>query len=607
MKRFFFAMLCLALAPAFSRSAELPALAAADYQDVIFVSAGGPVRLRFHLPQEGKTVTQQWQGFTDQVFDYADRNGDGKLDKGEVQFLSMLMSSNSMSGSYGIADLDVDGLSDVVIASSSGSVGMSVPPNLDFATLDADKNGFVSREEFTKSLARSGSGPIRVVLSQGSGMTDQLTAALFAQLDKNKDGKLSKEELDGALDILMKLDQDDDDIITSNELLQRGRRNTGVYAPAIAFAPGGGPARTPSTPNAEFFTIRRDASLAETVKELLAQLDKDKNGKLSAPELKMSAEGFAKLDKNGDGQLDSAEIENWLKSPVDVVVTIPLGGTPNGMEMEMMKRKGRKDQVLEMKAAKGPFETAIRTGKNGIPELVLADAVLTLSRSQNNQNGIFFVNFFDQGGNLDEIFKKAQGANKGLDKKKLRETRELQYLMGFFDIADRNGDGILELAELKKLQSVQSAGTNIQVELHITDEGRSLFDLIDTDHDGRLGIREIRNAWNQLARLSKDGKTVAREDLPKKIPMYTNRANLAGSMAGYAYAVTTDFISTRAPSSPVGRKGPVWFLKMDRNGDGDVSRKEFLGPPELFDKLDKDGDGLISVEEAVNAEKEQKK
>ena len=37
---------------------------------------------------------------------------------------------------------------------------------------------------------------------------------------------------------------------------------------------------------------------------------------------------------------------------------------------------------------------------------------------------------------------------------------------------------------------------------------------------------------------------------------------------------------------------------MDRNCDGDVSRKEFLGTDEQFREIDTDGDGLISVEEA---------
>jgi hypothetical protein len=42
---------------------------------------------------------------------------------------------------------------------------------------------------------------------------------------------------------------------------------------------------------------------------------------------------------------------------------------------------------------------------------------------------------------------------------------------------------------------------------------------------------------------------------------------------------------------------------MDRNRDGDVSRREFLGTDEEFRKIDTDGDGLISLQEAIAAEK----
>jgi hypothetical protein len=49
-------------------------------------------------------------------------------------------------------------------------------------------------------------------------------------------------------------------------------------------------------------------------------------------------------------------------------------------------------------------------------------------------------------------------------------------------------------------------------------------------------------------------------------------------------------------------RGPLWFRKMDRNGDGDVSRREFLGTAEQFRKIDADGDGLISLEEAEKAD-----
>jgi hypothetical protein len=41
---------------------------------------------------------------------------------------------------------------------------------------------------------------------------------------------------------------------------------------------------------------------------------------------------------------------------------------------------------------------------------------------------------------------------------------------------------------------------------------------------------------------------------------------------------------------------------MDRNGDGDISQREFLGSRADFLRLDTDGDGLISVDEAMRAD-----
>src|SRR5260221_14750681 len=48
-------------------------------------------------------------------------------------------------------------------------------------------------------------------------------------------------------------------------------------------------------------------------------------------------------------------------------------------------------------------------------------------------------------------------------------------------------------------------------------------------------------------------------------------------------------------------KGPLWFRKMDRNADGDVSPAEFLGTKEQFRRIDRDGDGLIDLAEAEAA------
>ena len=43
--------------------------------------------------------------------------------------------------------------------------------------------------------------------------------------------------------------------------------------------------------------------------------------------------------------------------------------------------------------------------------------------------------------------------------------------------------------------------------------------------------------------------------------------------------------------------GPLWMQMMDRNGDGDISRLEFLGTRAEFDRIDTDKDGIVSTAE----------
>jgi Ca2+-binding EF-hand superfamily protein len=186
------------------------------------------------------------------------------------------------------------------------------------------------------------------------------------------------------------------------------------------------------------------------------------------------------------------------------------------------------------------------------------------------------------------------------------EARKSPVFRGLFDLIDRDGDGkVFEkevVAYLDSIKELQSAASAARVAMQVDSRSTGLFDLLDTNHDRRLSVRELRQMGKLLGQLDRNGDgMIGRDEIPRTFGVkFEQRTNFLQT-GTFTVVFNGDF--NGRPPVPEPTKGPVWFRKMDRNRDGDVSRREFLGTDEEFRRIDTDHDGLISLEEAIRADK----
>ena len=138
-----------------------------------------------------------------------------------------------------------------------------------------------------------------------------------------------------------------------------------------------------------------------------------------------------------------------------------------------------------------------------------------------------------------------------------------------------------------------------EIRAMVHDECDALFEALDRNADGRLGEREIATAPASTAQLdtNSDGQ-LANDELPTAMIVAFMRSERPNEQSFYV---------PEAPATPRSSDDvPAWFANADFNGDGDISRREFLGSLEQFKQLDVNQDSFISVDEATAATPTQK-
>jgi Ca2+-binding EF-hand superfamily protein len=137
-----------------------------------------------------------------------------------------------------------------------------------------------------------------------------------------------------------------------------------------------------------------------------------------------------------------------------------------------------------------------------------------------------------------------------------------------------------------------TSGSEIRMIVH--DQSDSLGEVLDSDSDGKLGEHEIATSAERLLKFdtNADGQ-ISNEELPYYMIVAIVRGERPGEQSLYR--------PVSGSQLPATSDAPSWFAHADFNGDGYISRREFLGTADQFSSLDQNRDGFISNDEAKNA------
>lgn len=437
--------------------------------------------------------------------------------------------------------------------------------------LDRNANGLVEAPEARQFLAQyfqgptfslgGGSAAFRVLIAGTLQPAPDGKADVLKLLDTDSNKSLDAGEIAAAAIRLKSRDADDNDVLDAAEI--SGAPTGNLVRVASTF----GPAQSVSGT-----VLLGPTATGGAVQGVLAQTYKTGGGRLKTGCFPQFAELFTALDKNQNGQIETNEALGLNEVPPHIELVVDLAAKKPGAGLQVVAvssqfQSGTVGEKLE-RILEFPGVRISLAASSAAPRMANYDSL-----------GKSLLRQYDKDG------------NGYLDK------TELPPLPGQFELYDDDGDGKAFPAEIARGYARQAAAQTTQVAANIVRQSNSLFEALDTNGDGRLGLREVRAAAQRLTSLDKNqDQSISGDELPESFSV---------SFALGAAATPADrpaIVTTAGPRLAVA-SGPQWFVRMDRNADGDVTLKEFLGSEDDFLRMDSSGDGLLDAQEAKAAGK----
>lgn len=506
-----------------------------DVRDVLLLLETGPVHLRIRIAVGGQSPADARKATAARLLDSLDTNKDGQLSRDEAQRSPLFREKQRPKAEAFIKSLNAD---------------LKMTPR----DIEQRLNGI---------------GGETVTYRQNTTASDSDTN-VFKMLDANADKIVDQDEMFEAVDLLLAMDLDDDECVTLDEL---------APPPDPMTTPVNVITTTPQPTGPSVAELLRDTNQTLLPAQLLQKYDKNRNQKLSAEELHWPSEKIAPCDTDRDGQLSLNELKKIKLSPVDVELVVDVIRPKDGGSM--------------LKVVSSTVERDDGERYPDLATITLPQAVVTFSTRE--------VDPYEASMTLAlRTFNELDVDNNGYLDRDETTVRE-RFGRGLFDQIDADGDGKIFGEEMKEFIHTRGEPVASSCQVTVYDDGAGFFSAIDTNGDRRISMREMRYADKTLVTMQRDEKPGLGEMEPARRYRIEFARGVFNPFGNADRPVNPAMPQTEVAQTRPRPVGPVWFQRWDRNNDGDITWREFLGPRDVFEQLDVDRDEMIDPKEAAAA------